>query len=135
MALTIYSRTKPHKFKSVALANALKNLGQIPQQLGTIGSMVTGEIKRNISGRYLNKRTGRLYNSWVWAVKSLANSLWRLTISSDVEYARIHNFGGFTGKNHATKIKATRYAERAMVRQLPKIRRVFRDYTATLWKG
>lgn len=131
MSLRIYSKTIPRGFKSVALENALRNLGKIPEQLGKIGSVVTTEIKRNLSGRILQRRTGRLHDSWEWAVSAL-NAGWRLVVGSDVVYARIHEFGGWTGKNHRTKIKKTRYVSRAIIAKKTFVRRILRDYAAKI---
>lgn len=134
MSLKIYSKVYPKGFKSVALANALRNLGKLPHQLGKVGSAITGEIKRNLSGRILNRRSGRLQDSWKWDIKS-HGPRWRLIISSDVPYARIHNFGGFTGKGHQTKIRKTRYVDRAVIAKKTQVRRILRDYISTIWRG
>ena len=134
MSLRIYSKAIPKGFKSPALENALRNLGKIPEQLAKVGSAITGEVKRNISGRYLQRRSGKLYDSWEWEVQA-ASLGWRLTVGSDVAYARIHNFGGFTGKGHRTKIKKTSYLDRAVLAKKEQVRRILRDYMAHLTRG
>jgi phage gpG-like protein len=114
------------------LTAALANLGKLPLQLAKIGDLITGEIKRNVSGRILKRRSGDLYNSWQWAVEAI-NRGWRLIIGSDVVYARIHEFGGWTGANYATKIKKTRYVSKAVMKKKTAVRRVLRDFTAQIW--
>ena len=134
MSLRINSRETPKQFKSVALVAALRNLGRIPDQLVEIGKILTVEIKRNLSGRILQRRTGALHGSWDWAI-SAANAGWRLAIGSDVVYARIHELGGWTGKGHRTKIKKSRYVSRAVIAKKSQVRRVLRDYTMRMFKG
>jgi len=134
MSLRVDSRVTPKQFKSVALAAALRNLGRVPDQLAEIGRILTTEIKRNLSGRILQRRTGALHRSWGWEI-SAANAGWRLAIGSDVAYARIHEFGGWTGKGHRTKIKKSRYVSRAVIAQKVRVRRVLRDYTMRMFRG
>ena len=132
MSLVIFSRVEPKKFKSPALEAALKNLGQLPYQMGLIGSLVTDAIRKNSSGRILQRRSGRLEESWEWRLQAIKAG-WELVIASDAPYARIHEWGGFTGRNHATKIKKTRYVTRAVLKQKPRIRRILRDYISRLF--
>ena len=134
MSLRIDSKEIPKRFKSVALTAALRNLGRIPDQLADIGKILTTEIKRNLSGRILQRRTGALHNSWGWEI-STASAGWRLAIGSDVAYARIHELGGWTGKGHRTKIKKSRYVSRAVITQKTHVRRVLRDYTMRMFRG
>jgi len=122
----------PKGFKSSALAAALRNLGRLPEQLGKVGIAITAEIKRNLSGRILQRRTGRLCDSWDWIIRA-RNSGWDLVIGSDVVYARIHEFGGWTGAGHRTKIKRTRYVSRAVLAKKVQVQRILRDYIARLF--
>jgi len=130
--LKVYSKANPKGFKSPALENALRNLGKIPEELGKIGTVLTAEIKRNSSGRVLQRRSGKLHDSWEWLV-SAVNRGWQLAVSSDVIYARIHEFGGWTGKNHATKIKKSRYVSRAIIAKKARIQRITHDYITGIW--
>lgn len=132
--IKFYTRAIPTGFKSPALSAALRNLGRIPEQLGKIGAAITAEIKRNLSGRILNKRSGKLYDSWEWEVTA-ANAGWRLIIGSDVAYARIHNFGGWTGKNHRTHIRKSRYVDRAVIAKKNQVRRILQDFVANITRG
>ena len=100
--------------------------------MGLIGSLVTDAIRKNSSGRVLQRRSGRLEESWIWKVQAIKAG-WELAISSDAPYARIHEWGGFTGRNHTTKIKKTRYVTRAVLEQKARIRRILRDYVARLF--
>jgi len=129
---TIHSRVEPKKFKSPALTAALKNLGRLPEQLGRIGYTLVNEIQRNLSGRILQRRTGRLHDSWEWHVFSTNNG-WELIIDSDIVYARIHEFGGFTGRNYATKIKKSRYLSKAMIAKKTQIRRIMTRYVSKIF--
>lgn len=122
---------RPHGFKSIALQNTLRNLGKLPTTLAHVGDLVNKRIKQNLSGRILRKRTGKLHDSWDWEMTAI-NAGWRLTIGSDVVYAAIHNFGGWTGRGHKTKIKKTRYVDRAILASKAKIRSIFRNYMARL---
>lgn len=47
-------------------------------------------------------------------------------VGSNLAYARIQEMGGQTGRNHATRIKPTRYLERSINSNKPKIRERFR---------
>jgi len=125
--LDILMKLYPAKFKSKALDNAVRNLGKLPVQLNRIGALITKAVKRNLSGRILNKRTGKLHDSWQWQI-SAENSGWSLTVGSDVVYARIHNFGGFTGAGYRTKIRKTRYFDKAILTTKSHIRRLLRDF-------
>lgn len=124
-------RATPKGFRSIALENAIRNYGKLPNELAKIGRIVTAEIKRNLSGRILKRRSSDLYNSWDWAITA-QNRGWRLAIGSDVVYARIHNFGGFTGRGHRTKIRKTRYVDKAVIAKKEQIRRLMRDYVTTI---
>lgn len=131
--MRFYIRGHSKGVKSVALANALRNLGRIPDQLGRIGSVVTTEIRRNLSGRVLQRRSGKLHDSWTWQIAAKSAG-WVLTIGSDVIYARIHEFGGFTGAGHRTRIKKSRYVSRAVIAKKAQIRRLLRDFlTRIFW--
>jgi phage gpG-like protein len=132
--LRVHIKGRPKGFKSPALAAALRNLGRLPEQLGKAGDALTREIKRNLSGRILRRRTGNLHDSWEWGVNARGSG-WELVVSSDVVYARIHNFGGFTGRNHATRIKKSRYVDRAVIKQKARIRKIMTDYMARLTRG
>lgn len=111
----------------------LRNLGRLPEELGKVGSAITTEIKRNLSGRILNKRTGKLHDSWAWEVGA-KNAGWILAISSEgVPYARIHEWGGMTGRGHKTKIKKSRYVSRAVIAKKEQVRRILRDYISKMF--
>lgn len=131
---TFYTSTFPKGFKSKALTNALRNLGKLPEIMGKLGETLTKVIRRNLSGRLLNKRSGKLHNSWNWLVTAY-NRGWRLVLSSDVVYARIHEFGGWTGRDHATKIKASKYVQRALVKKRKQITKLFRDYIVKITRN
>lgn len=132
MSLRFYTKLSPKGFKSPALGAALANLGKLPLQMAKIGDMLTKEIKLNLRGRILNMRSGRLHDSWAWLLSAI-NSGWRLVVGSDVVYARIHEFGGWTGRGHATRIKASRYVSRSLIKKQKRIRSVMDNYMTKLW--
>lgn len=134
MALRVYARAKPTGFKSPALEAALRNMGKLPLSLAKVGAAITREVRANLSGRILRKQTGKLHDSWRWLINA-ANNGWQLTVGSDVVYARIHNFGGFTGRNNATRIKKTRYLDRAVLAKKAQVRAILRDFMANLTRG
>lgn len=133
MSFKLNMKARPRGFKSVKLPNALKNLQKIPLQLERIGSLINKRIKLNLSGRLLNKRTGVLHDSWQFEVKAQSIG-WRLTIWSEVAYAAIHNFGGFAGKNHASKIKKTRYLDKAVIQTKQQVRALLKKYVVKIWR-
>lgn len=129
--MKIYTKTHPKGFKSPALKNTLRNLGELPYKLGQVGSAITGEIKKNLSGKILHRRSGKLYESWEWEIDKTTHG-WRLLISSDVAYSRIHNFGGFTGRNHATRIKKTRYVDRAVIAKKKQVKTILQNWVGSI---
>jgi phage gpG-like protein len=132
--MQIYGAGKRKGIKSPALDNALRKLGQLPHELGKIGTVLTGAIRRNSGGGVLHRRSGRLADSWEWAVTA-ANQGWRLTIASDVRYARIHEFGGKSGAGHRTTTPARRYVSKAVEAKQAQVDRFMRDYVAGIWKA
>jgi phage gpG-like protein len=124
--------------KSRKLPNALNRLGRLPVELDKIGVLVVKNVRRNCSGRYLHRRTGRLHDSWEYVLQRMSNLGWRLSVESDlgqVPYTRIHDLGGMTGRGHKTKIKKTSYATRAFVQSKTAIKKVLRDYMTRLFRG
>lgn len=57
----------------------------------------------------LNVRTGRLRQSFQEFARRVNKDEWEVGMSSDVEYAAIHEFGGKTGRNHAITITEKRF--------------------------
>ena len=106
-------KESPMGFKCPALQIALRKIGQLPAKLGQMGFLLTREIERNLSGKILQRRTGRLWSSWTWEV-NVANAGWKLIVGSDCVYARIHEFGGMTGRGHKTHIPARGYVSSAI---------------------
>jgi len=125
--------SKPAGFKSLALAEALKNFGQLPKLMVELGQVVTENIKNNASGTILNIRSGRLWHSWNWRVSAINNG-WQTTIGSDCVYARIHEMGGYTGRNHKTHIPARHYVSLALIKSHVKINQLFKNFVANLFR-
>ncbi len=130
MPLTV----KP-KFKSRKLPKALMNLAKLNIELHAIGVEVVKEVRRNCDGRYLNRRTGNLYRSWEYVLQTLTNHGWRLSVESDVPYARIHDLGGMTGRRHKTRIRATGYALKAWITSKAAIDRIMKRYLVRMFHG
>ncbi len=134
MSLTVFMRTEPKQFKAPALENALRNLGNLPLTLAKVGEKLVRAIRRNLSNRILRKRTGRLHDSWIWTIAA-ENQGWKMVVGSDAVYAAIHEFGGWTGRNHATKIPKRRYVTRAVISTKSAVRKLLRDYvTKIFWR-
>lgn len=124
-------KVSPRKFKSKRMDAMFKRLGELPALMNKIGGTLTTKIKRNLNGRILQRRTGNLHDSWEWATEAFDKG-WRVIIGSDISYARIHDIGGVTGRNHATVIPARRYVSIAFVETKKLIRKLGRDFLASV---
>ena len=134
MSLHLYMKTEPKRFSCPALENALRNLGGLPLQLAKVGDVLVKAIRRNLSNRILKKRTGTLHDSWGWRIAA-ANQGWVMAVGSDCVYAAIHEFGGWTGRNHATKIPKRRYVSHAVISVKAAVRKLMNDYmTKIYWR-
>lgn len=122
-------KSSPYGWKCPALQKALKQIGALPAELGKIGALLTKEIEQNVSGRILNRRTGNLWKSWQWEV-NVKDAGWQLIVGSDVVYARIHEFGGMTGRGHKTRIPARYYVSKAIVSTWTPINDLLANYMA-----
>jgi phage gpG-like protein len=125
--------SRPAGFKSVVLTEALKNFGKLPKLMIELGQVVTQNIKDNASGKILNIRTGRLWHSWGWQVGA-TNAGWQTIVGSDCVYSRIHNYGGWTGKNHKTHLPARHYVDLALTKSHVKINQLFKNFVANMWR-
>jgi phage gpG-like protein len=106
----------------------------IGRALEKIGFEVDKEILKNLSGRVLNVRTGKLRSSWAnpGAITQRITGGWRMTIGSDVVYARIHELGGMAGRGHKTRIPRRPYMRPAIISQREKIQQAFRGMFLTI---
>lgn len=129
------SLTVSKPIKSRKLPNAVRELGKLPASLDKIGVTVVREIRRNCNGRYLKRRSGDLRNSWEHSVKKMSNLGWRLAVESDIAYARIHDLGGRTGRQHKTKIRKTSYATRGWLAKRSQIKRIMKDFQTRIFRG
>jgi phage gpG-like protein len=127
-------RATPRKFNSPRLAVIIKGFGELPSMLDRLGKTLTKTIKRNLSGRILQKRTGKLHDSWAWLIEPMNNG-WRLVVGSDVIYARIQDLGGWTGRGHATKIPKSRYVDRAVIEKKAAVRKITENWFTKIVKG
>lgn len=116
------------------IAHKLENMARrirplLEKRLSVIGRVVLREIKLNLSNKILHKRSGRLFDSWNFRV--ITDRLgYRLVLGSHSDYARIHDLGGWTGRNHASKIPARRYARKAFTAKKREIRRNMEGFLA-----
>ena len=124
----------PRRFRSKRLAGSLRKLGGLEAVVHRIGKRLRTEVRRNLSGRVLQRRTGDLWRSWDFKMQALSDG-WRVVVGSDVVYARIHEKGGMAGRGHRTRIPKRRYATRALIAQKDNIRKAFRTFLAKVASG
>jgi len=107
----------------------------VNEALGEIGNRMVTEIDRNLSGRVLHFRSGRLWSSWRDPRVTNGTASWKLTLGSDAPYARIHEFGGRTGAGHRTVIPQRPYLRRASLKLWPVIQRRLKQvlFQITRW--
>ena len=101
-----------------------ESMGGVMEKLGTV---IVKRIKRNLSGRILHKRSGDLHNSWDF-VHFMTSKGWTMVAGSDIPYARIHDTGGFAGRNHATKIPKRAYVRKSVVQEARRIRKIMAKF-------
>jgi len=133
MPLTV----KP-KLRSRKLPKALKDLSRMNVQLNRVGVKVLKQVRRNCSGRYLQRRSGDLYKSWDKEIRPLPNHGYRLVVYSDLgkaPYARIHDLGGWTGRGHKTHLRARKYATQAWYWSYDQVKRIMKKYMVEMFRG
>ena len=86
------------------------------RSLEVVSRMLQRSININLSGRVLHRRSGDLLRSWQNRKVANIPGGWRASIWSSWPYARIHELGGMTGRNHATRIPARPYVWTALER-------------------
>ncbi len=88
------------------------------KRMERIGKRIVKEMKFNVTGSILIRRSGRLFRSLGWRMESIDQGF-RLIVGSTkdstIRYAKIHDTGGMTGRNHATRIPKRSYARLAVV--------------------
>ena len=102
-------------------------------RLLSIGRIVLGQIQVNMSNKILHKRSGDLYDSWNFRVTAEKFG-YQLAVGSYSVYARIHDLGGWAGRNHASRIPARRYASKAFETKKRAIDRHMKEYIYNLVK-
>lgn len=125
------------KLKSRKLPKALANLAKLNVELHSIGVEVVKEVRRNCDGRYLKRRTGKLYGAWGYELRPLPHG-YRLAVQADLAkapHARIHDLGGMTGRRHRTRIRATGYALKAWITSRAAIDRIMKKYVVRMFHG
>lgn len=126
-------RLNPPRFNSIRLAKMQDGYGELPVVLSRIGQLLNKRIKTN-AVRLLTKRSGDLHDSWSWDVTTEGRG-WKLIVGSDVVYAAIHNFGGWAGAGHRSRIPKTRYVDRAIIKTKVPIRKLLRDFQLNILRG
>jgi phage gpG-like protein len=96
-------------------------------ELGRIGKRIVKSTQKNLNNRLLQRRSGRLWASFNHKTFSLKDGA-AVLIGSDVVYARIHNDGGMTGRNHAARMKKRSYFTKALTKNKKYIRRHLSGY-------
>jgi len=134
MAGRIRITVTPRRFRSKRLLGAERKLGGLEAVVARVGKRLRAEVRRNLSGRVLQRRTGTLWRSWDFRKQALSGG-WRLVVGSDVVYARIHEKGGMAGRGHRTRIPKRRYATKALMSQKDNIRKMFRTFLAKVAVG
>jgi phage gpG-like protein len=107
----------------------------LPGDLRYIGLLVLDQIRFNLSGVILNRRTGNLWRSYKSKVTKISTDWYRLTTYSDLPYARIHDVGGWAGRNHAAYIPKRPYHIRAWVERKVVIKKRMEFRIASIVKG
>ena len=117
------------------ISNAQTRLGPyVEDMLRKIGRMILSKIQMNMSGRILNKRSGRLFDSWGMNIAPSGQNEIELTISSDSPYAEIHDKGRMTGRGHKTRIPARYYYSKTPDDVMPRIDNMIKARLDKIWQ-
>lgn len=117
------------------MSNAQTRLGPyVEDMLRKIGLAILSKIQMNMSGRILNKRSGRLFDSWGMNIAPSGQNEIELTISSDSPYAEIHDKGGMTGRGHKTRIPARYYYSKTPDDVMPRIDNMIKARLDKIWQ-
>jgi len=125
---------EPNGFKSHKLDRALTQFDKLDGYLREIGAAVLKEVRLNMSGKILHRRTGNLWKSWGFRLETRSD-IHSVIVGSRCAYSRIHDMGGWTGTGHRTKIPKRAYARKALVAKKKLIRRRLKDFMAKLTIG
>lgn len=108
----------------------------IDAMLHEIGKSLLDAIHRNLNGRILHKRSGRLYSAWDMQVTNESNVhiLTVGTLREDVPYSEIQDKGGKTGRKHTTIIPAREYYSKEADNQSTAINRMIGTYLKRIVK-
>ena len=120
---------EPKGFKSRSLGRAEHWFDRLDENLAKVGVKVLNEVRKNMSGRILHRRSGNLWRSWGVRM-DVSGDTHNVIIGSDWPYARIHDMGGFTGRGHKTRIPKRAYARKALTARKNEIRRAIKDFMA-----
>ncbi len=111
-----------------SLNKASDRLGPFTEDaLTQLSKKILMKVQKNMSGRILRRRTGKLFNSWDFRVTSSGKNKIVATIGSlkgNVPYSEIHDKGGKTGRGRKVTIPARRYYTRVFdedIKDLDKI--------------
>jgi len=132
MAARVYA--EPGGFNSRKLRHALMWFNKLDGYLNRIGTAVLKEVRLNMQGRILHKRTGTLWKSWGFRLKT-EGDIHSVITGSHCVYSRIHDAGGWTGRGHKTKIPKSAYARKALTAKKELIRKTMKDFLAKVTIG
>ena len=125
--------TQPKKALHLAKLNHRIKPG-LEKAMRDIGVIVSQRARRNVAGPLLQIRTGRLYRGIDYEVVPMSMGF-ALSIGvdlTDVPYARIQALGGWTGRGHKTRIKATRWLRKSLTQEKTKVRSRMNRFVARI---
>ena len=95
--------------------------GSPPSSPGSPPAVRTGHLRRSITSDWTDKK---IPSTGVKAPTSKYPVISGV-IGSNLAYARIHELGGQTGRNHSVKLPARPYLRPALERAKPAVKRIF----------
>ena len=106
----------------------------LPKALDKVGELLAKQVHKNLSGTVLNVRSGLLRRSVEVEIKrtSKGMAVEIFVPLSVVPYARIHEFGGRTGRGGATRIPKRSYLTRALVQKKTSVRTIMKKFVSNL---
>jgi len=117
------------------LRNSQSRLGPYVEDiLRKIGLAILSKIQMNMSGRILQKRSGRLFDSWGMNIAPSGQNEIELKISSDSPYGEIHDKGGMTGRGHKTRIPARYYYSKTPDDVLSRVDNMIKAKLDKIWQ-
>ena len=120
-------------FDERKMESQIANFGKLATQLqaAIVHSMESSAIDvQTEAKRRAPKKTGTLSRSITHEPPKKRGTAIYVRVGTNIEYAAIHEYGGWTGRNHAVHIKEKRYFRGAIEMVRPKISTKFRKIIA-----